>query len=78
MKPWNISRSVKDDLHFRYLDRLIVKGRSKPVEMFELVGTEADLSAEMRKGSALTKLAFNSISTASGMPQGPRSRYPRS
>lgn len=45
-----LSRSIKDDLHFRYLDRLIVKGRSKPVEMFELVGLEADLSSDMKKG----------------------------
>jgi adenylate cyclase len=45
-----LARASKDDLRFRYLDRLIVKGRSKPVEMYELVGIEADLSPQVKEG----------------------------
>ena len=33
---------VRDDLAFRFLDRIVVKGRTKPVEMFELIGRLAD------------------------------------
>ncbi|MEQ1843631.1 MAG: adenylate/guanylate cyclase domain-containing protein, partial [Verrucomicrobiales bacterium] len=43
-----LSRAIKDDLRFRYLDRLIVKGRSKPVEVYELVGVESDLGADAK------------------------------
>ena len=45
-----LARAVKDDLRFRYLDRLIVKGRTQPVEMFELVDFESRLPPAVRQG----------------------------
>jgi adenylate cyclase len=45
----SLARAVKDDLHFRYLDRLIVKGRTQPVQMYELVEAEANLTPEMKE-----------------------------
>lgn len=33
---------------FRSLDRIVVKGRSEPVEIFEVTGLEADMTAETR------------------------------
>ncbi len=33
---------------FRPLDRIVVKGRAEPVEIFEVVGLEADVTAETR------------------------------
>jgi adenylate cyclase len=39
-----------DGLRFRYLDKIVVKGRRQPVEMHELVGFEADLDASVREG----------------------------
>jgi len=46
----NLSLAHGDSLRFRYLDKLVVKGRSQPVEMHELVGFEADLPANVREG----------------------------
>jgi adenylate cyclase len=45
----SLARAVKDDLRFRYLDRLIVKGRTQPVQMYELVEAEANLTPEMKE-----------------------------
>ncbi len=45
-----LAQGIKDDLCFRYLDRLTVKGRSQSVEMYELVGIGADLSPQIRAG----------------------------
>ncbi len=39
-----------DEMLFRYLDKIIVKGRSKPVTMYELVDTKERVSAEEEKG----------------------------
>lgn len=36
----------KDDIAFRYLDKIVVKGRTQPVEMHEVMGFTADLSPE--------------------------------
>jgi adenylate cyclase len=36
----------KDDIAFRYLDKIVVKGRTQPVEMFEVMGFAADLTPE--------------------------------
>jgi len=36
----------KDDIAFRYLDKIVVKGRTQPVEMHEVMGFIADLSPE--------------------------------
>lgn len=38
--------ATKDDIAFRYLDKIVVKGRSRPVEMYEVMGFAADLTAE--------------------------------
>jgi len=40
------ARSVKDDLVYRYLDRTVVKGRSQPVEMYEVLGFADELPTE--------------------------------
>ncbi|MEZ5387826.1 MAG: adenylate/guanylate cyclase domain-containing protein [Prosthecobacter sp.] len=40
-----LARKHQDDITFRFLDRIVVKGRSTPVEMFELVGFTSDVSA---------------------------------
>lgn len=37
----------KDDIAFRYLDKIVVKGRTQPVEMHEVMGFTADLTPEM-------------------------------
>jgi adenylate cyclase len=41
-----LSQAFKDDITFRFLDKIIVKGRSTPVEMYELVGFDNELSKE--------------------------------
>lgn len=38
--------AAKDDIAFRYLDKTVVKGRTQPVEIYEVMGFTADLSAE--------------------------------
>jgi adenylate cyclase len=38
--------AAKDDIAYRYLDKTVVKGRTRPVEMYEVMGFIADLSAE--------------------------------
>jgi len=35
------------DMLFRYLDKIVVKGRSLPVKMFELVGFKEELSPDV-------------------------------
>lgn len=35
--------AAKDDIAFRYLDKIVVKGRTQPVEMYEVLGYRADL-----------------------------------
>ncbi|OYW75133.1 MAG: hypothetical protein B7Z37_14620 [Verrucomicrobia bacterium 12-59-8] len=35
-----------DDITYRFLDRIVVKGRSQPAEVFELVGFTKEISAE--------------------------------
>jgi len=35
-----------DPIVFRFLDRIVVKGRSQPVPVYEAVGQEADLASE--------------------------------
>lgn len=35
--------AVKDDIAFRYLDKIVVKGRSQPAEIFEVLGFAAEL-----------------------------------
>lgn len=36
----------KDDIAFRFLDKIVVKGRSLPVPVYEVVGFRAELTAE--------------------------------
>lgn len=38
-----LSMKAKDDIAFRYLDKTVVKGRTLPVAMYEVVGFTADL-----------------------------------
>lgn len=40
------SEKTRDDIAFRYLDRIVVKGRSQPVAMFEPTGFMNELSQE--------------------------------
>ena len=40
------SEKTRDDIAFRYLDKIVVKGRSQPVAMFEPTGFMADLGQE--------------------------------
>lgn len=40
------SLNEKDDIAFRYLDKTVVKGRTQPVEMYEVMGFTADLTPE--------------------------------
>lgn len=41
------AEEAKDDMAFRFLDKIVVKGRTQPVEMFELVDFKHGLSPEM-------------------------------
>lgn len=43
-----LALAQREDLVFRYLDKVVVKGRSLPVEMYELVETRSELTAEAR------------------------------
>ena len=40
------SEKTRDDIAFRYLDRIVVKGRKQPVAMFEPTGFMSELSQE--------------------------------
>ena len=40
------SEQTRDDIAFRYLDKIVVKGRSQPVAMFEPTGFMSELSQE--------------------------------
>ena len=40
------SEKLKDDIAFRYLDKIVVKGRSQPVAMYEPTGFMSDLTQE--------------------------------
>ncbi|MEK9771991.1 MAG: adenylate/guanylate cyclase domain-containing protein [Opitutae bacterium] len=40
------SEKTRDDIAFRYLDKIVVKGRSQPVAMFEPTGFMSELSQE--------------------------------
>ena len=40
------SESTKDDIAFRYLDKIVVKGRSQPVAMYEPTGFMSELTQE--------------------------------
>jgi adenylate cyclase len=42
------SVAFKDDIQFRYLDKIIVKGRSIPVAMYEVLGMKDEISAEVK------------------------------
>jgi len=39
----------KDDIAFRFLDKIVVKGRTLPAEVYELVGFKAELSARTKE-----------------------------
>lgn len=40
------SEKIRDDIAFRYLDKIVVKGRSQPVAMFEPTGFMSELTQE--------------------------------
>ncbi|MDP1589948.1 MAG: adenylate/guanylate cyclase domain-containing protein [Prosthecobacter sp.] len=48
-----LAQGFKDDITFRFLDRIVVKGRSTPVEMYELVGFTSEISAETQECLAI-------------------------
>ena len=39
---------IKDDLVFRYPDKSVVKGRSQPVLMYELIGFDKDITPKIK------------------------------
>lgn len=41
-----LAEKHKQDITFRFLDKIVVKGRSKPVEMYELVGFTNEITPE--------------------------------
>ncbi|MEO0446846.1 MAG: adenylate/guanylate cyclase domain-containing protein [Verrucomicrobiota bacterium] len=43
------AEQAKDDMVFRFLDRIIVKGRSQPVEVYDLLGFQHDLPSQTRE-----------------------------
>jgi len=45
----SMAEQHKDDLAFRFLDKIVVKGRSQPAEVYELVGFKAELSADTKE-----------------------------
>ncbi|OYW30778.1 MAG: hypothetical protein B7Z47_03120 [Chthoniobacter sp. 12-60-6] len=44
-----LAEKHQDDIAFRYLDRIIVKGRSVPAEMYEIVGFKSELSPQTQE-----------------------------
>ncbi|MFN0077373.1 MAG: CHASE2 domain-containing protein [Prosthecobacter sp.] len=50
-----LAQAFKDDITYRFLDRIIVKGRSTPVEMYELVGFDAEITPETQECLSLHK-----------------------
>jgi adenylate cyclase len=50
-----LAQGFKDDITFRFLDRIIVKGRSAPVEMYELVGFDSEITSETQECLSLYK-----------------------
>ena len=42
----NAALGTKDDIAYRFLDKIIVKGRTQPVAMYEVTGFTADLAQE--------------------------------
>ncbi len=42
------AREAKDDITFRYLDKIVVKGRTRPAEIFEVLGFSDDLPQATR------------------------------
>lgn len=45
----SMAEQHKDNLAFRFLDKIVVKGRSQPAEVYELVGFKAELSADTKE-----------------------------
>ena len=43
---WQGSVAASDDIAFRFLDQIVVKGRSQPVRMFEVIGKKDEISGE--------------------------------
>lgn len=48
-----LSEKHQDDITFRFLDRIVVKGRSQPAEVYELVCFTQDLTPEIEECLAL-------------------------
>ncbi len=42
----SLAEQHKDDIAFRYLDKIVVKGRTLPAEVYEVVGFKNELSAQ--------------------------------
>ena len=42
------SEKIRDDIAYRYLDRIVVKGRSQPVAMFEPTGFMSELTQRLK------------------------------
>jgi len=55
-----LAQSFKDDITYRFLDKIIVKGRSTPVEMYELVGFTSDVPAHNKEGLATYQRGIDS------------------
>lgn len=48
-----LAEQHKDDLAFRFLDKIVVKGRSLPVDVYELVGFKDELSHDTKECLAI-------------------------
>lgn len=55
-----LAKSFKDDITYRFLDRIVVKGRSKPVEMYELVGFTSEVPAHIHEGLSIYQRGIDS------------------
>ena len=44
-----LAEQHKDDIAFRYLDKIVVKGRTLPAEVYEVVGFKNELSAKTKE-----------------------------
>ena len=63
------SEQTKDDIAFRYLDKIVVKGRSQPVAMYEPTGFMSELTQETQ--DCLTALGRGLTNTLSKIGKEP-------
>ena len=55
-----LAEQHKDDIAFRYLDKIVVKGRTLPAEVYEVVGFKSELSAQTKECLEIFKQGIES------------------